>query len=275
MKLSVSLVVGAIDLAVRSLGPETKRSVQRRVVLYYHSVSQQQRENFARQMDMLLGFSEALPLDSLGRPGIKAFGTAVTFDDGYKTILDNAVPELVKRRIPFTIFIPSGNMGNFPKWLGKAESPACGRIMNENELKDLAGNGLATFGSHCVNHPNLMLLDDLTAKNEFADSKKALESVLDLPVDFLSFPYGEFKNEHIELARWAGYRHVFTTIPSVISSGENNYAIGRVWTDPDDWDLEFRLKLSGAYRWTFRASALRRKIFNFSNIFKFLEKAVF
>jgi len=36
--------------------------------------------------------------------------------------------------------------------------------------------------------------------------------------------------------------------------------IGRVDVQPTDWDVEFKLKICGAYRWVRRASAWKRKV---------------
>src|SRR5690348_5515690 len=75
------------------------------VVLYYHAVPAQARGRFARQMDTLVRLATPIPSDSSQKlePG-KQYA-AVTFDDGLLSVIENAIPALVSRKIPATLFI--------------------------------------------------------------------------------------------------------------------------------------------------------------------------
>ncbi len=110
------------------------------ITLYYHCVLPQHRTAFARQMDMLL--KRNVPV-SVGRREPLAPATryaAVTFDDGFTNVADQAVPELVQRKIPATIFVTSDLLGQDPGWKGYP-----GRFMSVDELKRAAG-GSYFFG---------------------------------------------------------------------------------------------------------------------------------
>src|SRR5687767_7644224 len=67
------------------------------VVLYYHAVNANERARFAVQMDMLKRC--AVPVSANGKevrtPGERY--VAVTFDDGFVSVLDHAMPELESR----------------------------------------------------------------------------------------------------------------------------------------------------------------------------------
>jgi len=46
---------------------------------------------------------------------------SITFDDGFSSILRNALHELKKREIPSTIFIPAAYIESYPKWEQKGQ----------------------------------------------------------------------------------------------------------------------------------------------------------
>lgn len=186
---------------------------------------------------------------------------SVTFDDGFASFLQNALPELTKRNIPFTIFVPTGYIGKSSGWI-KAGSQRLQpeRIMNEEELRELSMLKLASIGSHCITHKNLTSLTEDEARAEISQSKTDLERILGKKVTTLSFPHGGFDRTHIAYAREAGYERVFSIIPAPAFETESEYITGRINCDPNDWLLEFRLKLLGAYRWRRSASNMKARI---------------
>jgi len=48
----------------------------------------------------------------------------VTFDDGFVSVVDNALPELEARRIPMTFFVPTGSWGQRPCWVKDSRAKA-------------------------------------------------------------------------------------------------------------------------------------------------------
>ena len=245
--LFISVAVRCVDAAVGSV---RRRHTCRGVVLYYHAVKPHQRQRFARQMDALLERAHPFPAGSPDamRPGTT--NAAVTFDDGFCSVAQNAVPELAKRGIPFTLFVPSGCLGRRPSWVHSAMHPAWEeRVLSAAELRELARVPLATLGSHSVTHPDLRRLAASDSRRELAESKRALEQASGAGIDLFSFPHGAHSAALVAEARRAGYRRVFTIEPAVIESRHDHFTIGRVAADPEDWPIEFHLKLAGAYRW--------------------------
>ena len=114
-----------------------------------------------------------------------------------------------------------------------------------------------TIGSHSVNHPNFLKLEESDARREFQDSKAELERILDREIDAFSFPHGAHNARLIQWAKEAGYKRVFTIEPSQTLNSVGEFVIGRVLADPRDWTLEFRAKLLGAYRWLCWVSAFK------------------
>jgi peptidoglycan/xylan/chitin deacetylase (PgdA/CDA1 family) len=204
-------------------------------------------------MDLLLRLAKPIPAGLYGLPDSPAHYCAVTFDDGFVSVLENALPELERRNIPATFFIPTGSLGGPPAWI-KAASPARHeRVLSAEQLAGLKDHRLLAIGSHSISHPNFLKLDPAQARRELEQSKAQLETILCHKVGLFSFPHGAYDSQTIDLARAAGYDRVFTINPGNAFTGPDNFVIGRVLADPADWPLEFRLKILGAYRWLAKA----------------------
>lgn len=256
IKLLVSILVHIHDLSraalLRALG---RNPPPRCVVLYYHAVPAQHRALFARQMDLLLQLTRPLPSDPTARlePGQQY--AVVTFDDGFVSVKDHAAPELQRRQIPWTIFVPSGCLGQSPAWLRHAHPAAQhDRVMTAEELRALTNDPLVTIGSHTVKHAHLVEVGPDRARLELAQSKADLEAVLGRPVTQFSYPFGARTPALDQQARSAGYSHIFCSKPEfapvpTLNPQPSTAPIGRISVDPDTPLFEFRLKLLGAYRW--------------------------
>lgn len=230
------------------------------VVLHYHEVSPKQRKRFCEQMDALL--LRAVPIAAGSREPLQRGRryAAVTFDDGFASTIENAVPELVQRKIPATLFIVAGLLGAKPNWLTLgADCLDAERIAPAERLKELPSD-LITIGSHTLSHPRLPSLPEVEAMTELAASRESLERVLNRNIKLFSFPYGAHNERLIKMCREAGYERVFTIVPTLAFTDPMEYETGRVRTDPTDWPLEFHLKLMGAYRWLPLAISWKRKL---------------
>ncbi len=233
------------------------------VVLYYHAVTDEQRQRFARQMDDLLKLATPVRADTTDSPEHKAHRVAVTFDDGFQCIFRNALPELLKRAIPVSIFVPTTSLGKEPAWIENEElRRKAGKVVDADTLRAF-NNGMVCFGSHSVTHPNFLKLDVSEAWRELNDSKYELESILGTPVILFSFPHGIHNPAVVELGRKCGYRRLFTVEPTLAFTSQDELLTGRVNVDPNDWRIEFRLKLLGAYRWMALVSKAKKTLRQF------------
>lgn len=261
IKFAVSLAVRAGDMVwagiLRLAGRKRPATC---VVLYYHAVKAEHRQGFAAQMDCLLSHAKPIPADNEGPLDPGRHYAAVTFDDGFTSVVQNALPELQDRSIPATIFVPTGSLGRSPLWITDPSSPSRKEtVLSAEELKGLRGTNLLTIGSHSVNHPNFLKSEPAQARAELVESKSTLEQILGSEVALFSFPHGAHNEPLLQQAREAGYRRVFTIEPRPAFRRTNEFAIGRTLVDPSDWSPEFRLKLLGAYRWLAPVSAWKAR----------------
>jgi len=251
VKLGISLLVRGWDVlqlgVKRILG---RASEPRCVVLYYHGIASSLKQAFIRQMDEAAQLAEPVAAGFNGglAPGRRYF--AVTFDDGFVSTLENAFPVLLQRRIPATIFIPTGSLGQRPAWVKNPASPAWNEtVMTADQVRSLRHYEGITVGAHSVSHPNFQALEPAQAERELKESKTELETLMGCAVDLFSFPHGKYSAASLELAKAVGYRRVFSIAPEPAQGERASYVVGRVLVCPSDWPVEFRLKLLGAYRW--------------------------
>lgn len=249
IKLLISLFVYSLDCLKKIIGSIAEvKQPSTCVILYYHVVKPEQRQKFARQLDDLLRLAKPVFADRSNTVVDGYNYAAVTFDDGYSSTLENALPELMIRNIPVTMFVPSGCLGQHPPWINKRSEEYQEVVMTAEHLRSLDIN-LISLGSHCITHQSLLQMNHEEAKKEIVQSKNDLERILKRPIESISFPHGAFNQLHVEVARQAGYKYVFSIIPNLYYFNSHKAIIGRVRIDPTDWPLESRLKILGSYRW--------------------------
>jgi len=231
------------------------------VAINYHAVSRQDRVRFAQQMNTLLRHAKPIAADHRQplQPGQHC--VAVTFDDGLLSTLDNAIPELVQRRIPATLFVVPGLLGTVPQWTEYGRDAIGDEIIaSADRLKELPCD-LFTIGSHSMTHQWLPRLPEDESRTEISASRGELERLLTREIKLFSFPYGGANERLKSVCREAGYERVFTILPELAFADAQEFVTGRVGVNPSDWALEFRLKILGAYRWLPVVFSWKRKLF--------------
>lgn len=143
---------------------------------------------------------------------------AITFDDGYRSIYENAWPVLRHHGMTATVFLVAGSIGETNGW---AMDEAQELLLNETEIAEMGASGIC-FGSHTYSHRPLTALSWTEALYELTRSRTALESLLGRPVTALAYPYNKHNRRVREFARRAGYRS------AVLGRGRLNAR----WTNP-------------------------------------------
>lgn len=268
MKISGSLIVYSFDYIVKFLRQVLNGGKKGTcVILYYHVVAKEQRTLFGKQLDLILRWAEPVRTDHIFDLESRNHRVAITFDDGFQSVVQNAIVELESRKFPATIFIPPSCLGESPSWPDIDEREKGSEVvMNIQELMKIKNNEFINIGSHSQTHANLLRIGEAEAREEIAGSKLKLEELLGCKVKELSFPFGAFNENHVKIAKEAGYERVFSIMPDLITDpGKGKFVLGRVRVDPDDWPLEFWLKVHGAYRWLPFAFELKRRVRNIHN----------
>jgi peptidoglycan/xylan/chitin deacetylase (PgdA/CDA1 family) len=261
-KLAGSIVFFFVDsLAGILRNPDRSKRYPRCVILYYHGVRKEEKERFARQMDTVLRWTVPVSLrDGFAGQAGRCY-TAVTFDDGFISVIRNALPLLRERKIPAMMFVTAGCLGKKLPW-SDLDGGKIDRIMTCDELKSFASDPSEriTIGSHCITHASLLSLDDEHARREIAESRQELEKITGQVVRHLSYPAGEYEEREVCFAREAGYLATFSIEPKLAFENRDEFVIGRVKVDPSDWQIEFILKIWGYYRWLCWAYRIKKRL---------------
>jgi peptidoglycan/xylan/chitin deacetylase (PgdA/CDA1 family) len=233
-------------------------------VLMYHSVKREEVVQFSRQMDLLKRRTQVVGADfeeSEALPGRRY--VAVTFDDGYKSVLANVCPVLRRKRIPATVFVTTGYLGRTPGWIKQEiHRDANEELLSDKDLVTLVEEGVVGSGSHTVTHRSLTdaLLSREEIHLELASSKRHLEEILGRSIHLFAFPFGAYDDRALLLAKEAGYRRVFLSTPLGSTRNIEGHVAGRIDVSPTDSLFVFWLKAQGAYQFLPQAIAAKARI---------------
>jgi peptidoglycan/xylan/chitin deacetylase (PgdA/CDA1 family) len=211
---------------------------------------------FEEQMDLLgeLGYVpvslEAVLGHYLRGEPLPASAVLITFDDGYRDNLENALPILRRHGFPAVLFVPVGFLDD-SRPLPHEESLRLLGVRNDtvdwNELAELEVGGIR-IESHGIGHRPLSELEPAEAAREIALSKLRLEQRLGREVEAFAFVKGslaDYRPEHASLVQQAGYRIAFTSVSGANGPATDRFRLRRYNVEPYP-ARTFELVLAGA-----------------------------
>jgi peptidoglycan/xylan/chitin deacetylase (PgdA/CDA1 family) len=147
-------------------------------------------------------------LDGLDAPdSLPPRAALVTFDDGYRSVLERGLPVLRKLDCPGVVFVPAALVGGNAEF-DRGVSEPLEALCDWDELRELDAAGVSVQ-SHGLEHLALSKLDTERLTAELQRSKAMLEQELGKTVEVFAFPYGDGGSDPnvvgTELERW-GYR---------------------------------------------------------------------
>ncbi|MBZ8138304.1 polysaccharide deacetylase [Rubrivivax gelatinosus] len=183
-------------------------------------------ERFAQHMRRLAGAGyRAVGIQRLvewldGGPPLHGGDFVLTFDDGYRDVLEHADPVLRELGWPYTVFLVTDLLGGVDAWnlrAGISGHP----LLAADEVRQMHARG-CDFQSHTRSHPSLPALDDAALRSELAGSRERLAELLGRAPDYLAYPFGHVDERVEAAARAAGYKAAFSVQP-----GFNRQSVGR------------------------------------------------
>jgi peptidoglycan/xylan/chitin deacetylase (PgdA/CDA1 family) len=151
-------------------------------------------------------------------------GVVLTFDDGYRCVVEHALPVLERFGFTATLFVVTGAVGTTTDWyVRKGGRPL--EHASWQELEQAQARGLEV-GSHTVHHPWLGELDADSVCEELGRSKEEIEKHLGR-CNHLSYPHGDASPELARAVSEAGYRTACTTRRGFNRRGQSLLALRR------------------------------------------------
>ncbi len=203
-------------------------------ILVYHHVSTNtppsttiSPENFRAHLQLLK--DEGFTVVSL-EEGLKAMtentllpkkAVAITFDDGYRNIYENAYPLLKEFDYPFTLFIATDAIDQKYK-----------QMLSWDQIREMQDNGV-TIANHSTDHAYMVRFRrhdeawrEITQSN-IERAQERLNAELNQPVPkWFAYPYGEFSKAMVDLLKDMKYIG-FAQHSGGLWSGTNLQAIPR------------------------------------------------
>jgi peptidoglycan/xylan/chitin deacetylase (PgdA/CDA1 family) len=219
---------------------------------------------FEEHMRALSELAEMVPLEALvarlQRPAGSRPLVCVTFDDGYASVGEQALPVLVRYRIPATFFVPTAYIGGdepmpFDRWgqrhRGRVDADTW-RPLGWRDLERALRTGLVSIGSHSHQHLAASGCDAARLADEAERSRDALRARLG-PEQARSYAYpygctrlGDVPASYESAVRAAGYELAVTTDLGLASRGGNPFRLPRIEAHQVDTPSMLRAKVCGA-----------------------------
>lgn len=182
---------------------------------------------------------------------------AITFDDGYQSVFDEAFPVLRQYGMSATAFLTvgrkceSGYNGRLPSLEGRP-------MLSWEEIREMRRYGIA-FGAHTLTHPDLTRLTSEQAEFEIYESKAMIEDALNTPVMSFAYPFGRYDNQSRRIAE-KHFACACSDRLGIAAAGSDLYTLERVEAYYFRTDRLFDIMLTGLFPWYIRAVNIPREI---------------
>jgi len=152
---------------------------------------------------------------------------AITFDDGFASVVETAVPLLLDRGLTATVFCVAGHLGGMNDWPSARSGGLRSPLASAHSLADPVRAGIE-IGSHGVDHAPLQDTNEQVVRREAVDSKAMLEDALGTTVSSFSYPYGVLPTHPARGLVEQTYSAACTTALARVSRGADPLALPRV-----------------------------------------------
>ena len=164
------------------------------IVLNFHCIGTPARQLFDGEGDVCVDRRQVAEILDLvaGRRDVR-----LTFDDGNRSDVSEAMPELARRGLQAEFFICPARFGT-------------AGFLDEDDVRELRRAGMSV-GSHGMDHVRWRRLEPSAIDREIVMAKRMLEDTLGAPVETAACPFGAYDRRTLSALRAAGFRRVYTS----------------------------------------------------------------
>jgi peptidoglycan/xylan/chitin deacetylase (PgdA/CDA1 family) len=208
------------------------------LILMYHGIEQRagplfvDPSLFAEHLDAIAASElPALTISEIGdclREGrLPERGVALTFDDGFASVVEEAAPRLLERGLSATIFCVAGSLGRSNEWPSSLSGAPIVQLADASELSQLAEAGFE-IGGHGLTHAPLDTADPGVIRREVTDGRTMLECTVGTGVHSFAYPYGAAPSAAAARVVSESYRTACTTSIGRVEADSDPLALPRV-----------------------------------------------
>jgi len=238
----------------------------RQAVLLYHSIGDTPaavtETKFRTQMEWLAEQRAFTSTEAIAdAKNTETISVAISFDDGYASIFDTALPILRKIGATATVFLNTGWIGTHERMRSDEQLghyPAESFLVWD-EVAALRDAGWA-IGSHGVDHLDLTTTDDLTTRDQLHRAKETIQRLVGGECDAFAYTWGR----HSDLLRGevakAGYRRAYAGVHAPLSRSDDPMAIPRINIARDYTLEDFKAIIAGDWDYLGWVQRLRSRL---------------
>lgn len=163
------------------------------------------------------GFHVTAPKDLFNTDKKAAPSLMLSFDTGHKSILTDAIPLLLERELPFTIFISPSEIDQKLPY-----------VINWDQLRKLQRNDLVTIGIHSSIYKKMDTIHNRQAvETNIVSAIARYKEKLGAAPLYFAYPYGDHDEELEQFLKRNGIQAAFGLHSGVIHSKSNRYLLPR------------------------------------------------
>ena len=215
-------------------------------VLYYHEVVEKgqgfsyqkiEKEAFEHQMAYLQAEGyETLYFSDLDKP-LPAKVVIVSFDDGFRSVYENAAPIMEKYGIKGNVYLPTGYIGNDPHFM-------------DWDMVQKLQEGSFEMQAHTHNHVDVRTLDEQALQEQIQASDELFREKLGYLPRAFCLPFGTYDSASIKKIRNTGrYDYILGSYYGNLQIGKKDRVLPRIGISNDDTMEDFAAKLQGKRNW--------------------------
>lgn len=156
---------------------------------------------------------------------------AITFDGAHVSILENAIPLLLEKELPFTVFLPTDH-------IDREGAP----YLRWETLQKLARNKLVTLGIHPASYARLYTQEKENILFQINKARSRFRKELGFNPEYFAYPFGEYSQEYRDLIETQNFKAAFGQHSAVAYAGNDRYTLPRFSMTESYGDLSrFRL----------------------------------
>lgn len=215
-------------------------------ILYYHEVVEKgegnsyqkiEKEKFAQQMAYLQAKGyKSLYFSELDKP-LPSKAVIVSFDDGFRSVYENAAPIMEKYGIKGNVYLPTGYIGNDPHFM-------------DWDMVIKLQEGSFEMQAHTHNHVDVRTLNEEALQKQIRSSDDLFREKLGFLPRAFCFPFGTYDYSSVKKIQKTGrYDYILGSYYGNFTKAQKGRVLPRIGISNDDTMEDFAAKLQGKRNW--------------------------